>query len=123
MISTGPDWRRPQVPLSARPEIVQTGMGEHYGPRTESFRFTDIWQLHLYFWRGVFRVGSECFEVGPEIVSLLPPGPEVTWQFPQGKCDHYFIHFRLTGKRRLKAIPTVIPVRSHYDLILSLIHI
>jgi AraC-like DNA-binding protein len=96
-------------------------MGEHYGPRAESFRFTDIWQLHLYFWRGVFRVGSECFEVGPEMVSLLPPGAEVTWQFPQGKCDHHFIHFRLPGKRRLKAIPTVIPVRSHYDLINRLV--
>ena len=117
-----PAFEQPAVPLSRRPQIVQAGMGEHHGPAADTFRFAALWQLHLYFWRGAFEIRRRRFSVDPEMVSLVPPGPRVTWQFAAGKCDHYFIHFRLPGKQRKVLIPTVSHVQSHYELISRLIY-
>jgi len=121
-MATAPAFEQPAVPLSRRPQIVHAGMGEHHGPASETFRFANLWQLHLYFWKGGFEIRRRRFSVNPEMVSLLPPGPRVTWHFAKGKCDHYFIHFRLPGKQRKVLIPTVSHVQSHYELISRLIY-
>jgi len=113
---------QPPAPLARRPQIVQAGMGEHHGPGAETFRFANLWQLHLYFWQGAFEFRRRRFSVDPEMVSLLPPGPGITWHFAEGKCDHYFIHFRLPGKQRKVSIPTVSHLQSHYELISRLIY-
>ena len=109
-------FQNPPAPLSRRPEIVQAGLGEHHGPREETFEFEDAWQLHLYFWRGEFEIDGTRFGVDPEMVSLLPPGRPITWRFTEEHCDHYFVHFRLPGKQRKALIQPTNHIQTRYEL-------
>lgn len=102
------------LPLSKRPKIKQTGLGEHGIRECEGFILDGYWQLHLYFWTGSLQFNNNRYPINPNMVTIIPPCIYTKWHFPDDKCIHYYVHFELEGSRQIASLPIVKDIVSSY---------
>ena len=93
------------VSLESMPVLVQAGLSLHGARAVEIHCQRGLWSLHAYHYTGRLSVGGELYAFQPGWVSLIPPGLDAEWQFPQ-HAPHYYAHFKAEKAKGAK--PTLL---------------
>ena len=75
------------------PVLVQAGLCLHGTRAVETHCQRGLWSLHAYHYAGRLTVAGSSRAFQPGWLSLIPPGLNAEWQFPQ-HAPHYYAHFK-----------------------------
>lgn len=93
------------VPLHEPPTVVNIGVGVHGATGLDDvFLLPDLWQLHVYGYRGSLTVGGTRHDIRPGHVSLIPPGEPVHFRY-LGRSEHLYAHVRLPSAGPSVTVP------------------
>lgn len=87
------------------PVLVQAGLCLHGTRAVETHCQHGLWSLHAYHYAGRLTVGGSSYSFQPGWLSLIPPGQDAEWQFPQ-HAPHYYAHFK--AEKAPETTPTLL---------------
>lgn len=94
-----------ELPLGARPKVVNSGLAEHGLHGVETYELPRLWCLHLYFYEVTLEVAGHPFSIMPGAVTLIPPGSRIVFKYTGHRSRHFFVHFAITSKAPKVTIP------------------
>ena len=82
------------IPLGARPTVLQMMVGIHGPNDVRRYRFEGLWCVHLYGYTGRLFLDGQPYAIQPGYAGIMPPGIASETHFPD-LSRHLFAHFTL----------------------------
>ena len=76
------------------PEIYRLGHAQHGMNGDETYRFDDIWSLHLYSYAIKLTVDKQVFQIQPGDMTLIAPGHKMCFHYEHAGSQHYYCLFK-----------------------------
>jgi AraC-like DNA-binding protein len=96
------------LPLRTPPRIDIIGFGKVWKGQRFSYRFDDLWSLHLYRYRCRMSFGLDMVELAPGMAGLVPPGTPFTLAYPHQDGLHPYALFRLAADGPVQRVPAAL---------------
>lgn len=99
--------------LGSPPDVVRVGVGRHgHHGLVDRFSLPELWSLHLYSYRATLVVDGWELAIGPDDVSLVPPGAQIEYRY-LGPSQHLYAHLRIRPQGAWTRLPLVQPAGEH----------
>lgn len=89
--------------LNRPPEVRLLAIGRHTRTGQSVWR-SDLWWLHAYTYHARLHLLGQCHEIRPGTVSLIPPGIDIRYEFPE-LAIHTCAHLRLPVGEGAATVP------------------